>query len=290
MGRVQMDPVKIALPSGRIQNNFFRLLREAGIEVSSSDRSYRPSVSLPGFDAKIFKPQNIVEMLALGKRDIGVVGYDWVVEFNADIVELLDTKLDPVKIVAASNYTSLSDLMSSRSEIVVASEYTSISARWMKQNEICGRVIRSFGTTEAFPPEDADCIIDNTATGATLSACNLTIIDEIICSSTRVFANPKALENQSSRGRIEDFLLLLRSVLDARERVMIEINVGSEFLEQVASILPCMKTPTISELYSGAGFVVKAAVLRGNLPRLIPEIKLRGGTDIVVSSLSNVVP
>ena len=94
--------VRFALPKGRMQAGVLRLLDEAGIAVSATERSYRPSVSLPNVDTKILKPQNIVEMLELGSRDIGFAGADWVAELEADVVELLDTGLDPVRIVAAA--------------------------------------------------------------------------------------------------------------------------------------------------------------------------------------------
>lgn len=282
--------INLALPTGRIQTGFFTLLADAGITVTGSARSYRPTLSLNGFDTKILKTQNIVEMLALGKRDIGVAGYDWVRELNADVVELLDTKLDPVKIVAAAPDGFPNDLRYRGRQLVVASEYVSLSEQWIKDRGLNASVIRSYGTTEAFPPEDADCIVDNTSSGATLKASNLTIIDEVLESSTRLFANPRALDNPEKRERIEDFTLLLRSVLDARTRVMVEINVSKENLETVASILPCMRTPTISELHKDAGYVVKAAVLKKQLPTLIPRIKEAGGCDIVVTTLSNVIP
>ena len=84
--------------------------------------------------------------------------------------------------------------------------------------------------------------------------------------------------------------MLLRSVLEARSRVMVEINVSAENLEAVCKILPCMREPTIAPLHANAGFAVKVAVPRDLLPRLIPEIKAHGGTDIIVSALAQIVP
>lgn len=284
------DSITIALPTGRIQNNFFALLNEAGISVTNSARSYRPTLSLPGFDAKILKTQSTVEMLSIGTRDIGVAGYDWVCELNAHVVELLDTELDPVRIVVAAPEGFPTDARYRGRELVIASEYVQLAKRWIESRGLNASVVRSYGTTEAFPPEDADCIVDNTASGATLKASNLVVIDEILKSSTRLFANPRVLDNPAKRDRIEDLVLLLRSVLEARQRVMVEINVSRENLESVASILPCMRTPTISELHKGAGYVVKAAVPKKQLALLIPRIKEVGGCDIVVTTLSNVIP
>jgi ATP phosphoribosyltransferase-like protein len=96
--------------------------------------------------------------------------------------------------------------------------------------------------------------------------------------------------DETRRGAIDRLAMLLRSVLDARRRVMLEVNVGAGSLEAVVAALPCMREPTISTLHGGAGYAVKAAVPRDELPVLIPEIKARGGTDIVVTQLSQIIP
>jgi ATP phosphoribosyltransferase-like protein len=141
-----------------------------------------------------------------------------------------------------------------------------------------------------FPPEDADCIVDNMATGETLKANGLIVVDELMRSSTRLFANPRALDDPRKRERIDTLVLLLRSVLDARERVMVEVNVAADRLEAVIAVLPSMREPTMSPLHGDQGFALKAAVPRKDLPRVIPEIKARGGTDIVVTALAQIVP
>jgi ATP phosphoribosyltransferase-like protein len=141
-----------------------------------------------------------------------------------------------------------------------------------------------------FPPEDADCIVDNMATGETLKANGLVIVDELMRSSTRLYAHPQALDRPARRERIETLVLLLRSVLDARERVMLEVNVAAECLEAVIEVLPSMREPTMAPLHGDQGFALKAAVPRKDLPRVIPAIKARGGTDIVVTALAQIVP
>ena len=75
------DLVHLALPKGRIQDGVFRLLSEAGIHVRIGARGYRPTLSIEGFETKLLKPQNIVEMLAAGSRDVGFAGADWVAGF-----------------------------------------------------------------------------------------------------------------------------------------------------------------------------------------------------------------
>ncbi len=282
--------VRLGLPKGHMQEGVFRLLADAGIDLRIGSRMYRPTISLEGVEAKILKPQNIIEMVELGSRDVGFAGADWVAEFNADVVELLDTRLDPVRLVAAAPRELLIDGALPNQPLIIASEYAQITQRWIRERGIEATFVHSYGATEVFPPEDADCIVDNTATGATLGANGLIIVDELLTSTTRLYANPRAMDDPARREVIERLVLLLRSVLEARQRVMVEVNVTIATLEEIIKALPCMREPTISTLHGGGGFAVKAAVLRSELPRIVPEIKRRGGTDIVVSSTSQIVP
>ncbi len=283
-------PLELALPKGRMQEGVFALLADAGIHVRAGSRGYRPSVSLPGIEAKILKPQNVVEMLASGTRDVGFAGADWVRELGADLVEVLDTGLDSVRLVAAAPAGLLMDGRLPRRALVIASEYEQITRAWMRAEEIDARFVRSYGATEVFPPEDADCIVDIAASGDTLKANGLVVFAELMLSSTRLYASRRAYEDPIKRSGIERLVMLLRSVLEARGRVMLEVNVSAASLEDVIAALPCMREPTISPLHGATGFAVKAAVPRKRLPLLIPEIKARGGTDIVVSQLMQIIP
>jgi len=283
--------VALALPKGRMQEGVRCLLKDAGIDLFVGDRAYRPRVSLPGFDAKVFKPRTVVEMLASGSRDVGFAGADWVAELNAPLVELLDTGLDPVQLVLAAPRELLGacgELPSDRA-LRVATEYTGLAARWITGADRCDRIIASSGATEVFPPEDADYVIDNSATGATLRANGLVTFGRIMHSTTRLYASPAALDDPQRRTLIEQLILLLRSVLEARMRVMIEINVPSDRLDRIVAILPCMREPTVSMLHRNMGYAVKAAVPRRDLPDLIPQIKSCGGSDIVVTVTAQIV-
>ncbi len=281
--------LKLALPKGRMHAGVLRLLDDAGIELRAKERSYRPVVTLPGVDTKVLKPQNIVEMLHLGSRDLGFAGADWADELEADVVELLDTKLDSVRIVAAAPEAILDDGRLPARRLVIASEYQRLTRNWIDRTGLDAVFVRSYGATEVFPPEDADCIVDNTATGATLRENGLLIVDEIMRSSTRLYANARTLDNADKRAAIESIVLLLRSVVQARLRVMVEINVPANALDRVIEVLPCMRKPTIARLLGDDGFAVKAAVPRQLLVALIPELKARGGSDIVVSKLAQIV-
>ncbi len=285
-----MTSIRFGLPKGRMQDGVVQLLAEAGIDLAHGPREYRPRISLAGFEVKFLKPQNMIEMLHAGSRDVGFAGADWVAELGAELVELVDTGLNPVRLVAATTPEFADNGEPGTKPFVVASEYASLTDAWIKDRGYNASVLRSFGTTEVFPPEDADYIVDVTATMATLEANNLVIVDELLTSSTRLYANPAILDDPYHRDAIERFVLVLKAVLEARKRVMVEVNVPADRLDALIAVLPCMREPTVSPLHGDTGYAVKAAVPREDLASIIPEIKAQGGSDIVVTKLAQIVP
>lgn len=291
MSPARTTDIRLALPKGRMQQGVFDLLEHAGIRVRVSERDYRPSISLPGWNAKLLKPRNTIGMLAAGARDVGFAGADWVAETNANLVELLDTALDPVRLVAAAPIEFLDEHGKlPRRPLVVATEYTAIAQRWITRNHLDARVLTTYGATEVFPPEDADVILDNTATGSTLRANQLQIIDEVMRSSTRLYANHAALDDPAKRDAIDMLVLLCRSVIEARRRVMLDLNVNKADVERVVKILPCMREPTINALHEDGWVAIRAAVPREGLAALIPSLKAAGARDIVATAPEHIVP
>ena len=286
------DPniVRLALPKGRMFDQVVDLLKSGGISIRQSERGYRPNISLPNFDAKILKPRNVISMLAAGSRDIGFAGADWIVETGTEIHELLDTGMNPVRLIVAAPHQILEDGKLPKRKIIVASEYPALASRWIADNQLDAEVVQTFGATEVFPPEDADCIMDNTATGSTLRANGLQIIDEVMTSSTRLYASKDAMENDVLRSRIEDFTMLIQAVLQARQRVMMDLNVAQENLETVVAFLPSMRTPTVSPLSDSGWVAVRAAIPRKELAQIIPKLKSAGACDIVTTAAEQLIP
>lgn len=284
-------PLRLALPKGRLQSDVLQLLDDAGMRVAIDPRGYRPVVPLDGVETKLLKPQNVVEMLAAGARDIGFAGADWVAEKGAPLVELLDTGLNPVRIVAAAP-SALLDASGAlpKRRLTIATEYVAVCEEWIERRGLDARVLRTYGATEVFPPEDADLIVDNTSSGATLRANGLEVIDEVLRSTTRLFCSQAAAEDKTKAQSIDRFVLLLRSAMEARTRVMLELNVTPEALDLVLDALPSMRQPTISTLRGESGYAIRSAVPRKDIPSLVPRLKTLGGADIVISNVSQLVP
>ncbi len=279
--------VKIIVPKGRIQDKVMALLARVGAAIAVDGRALRPHCQDPEIEAKILKPQNIPALVALGRHDCGFTGRDWVVEQGADVAEVLDLGVDPVRIVAAVP-EGMAKTWKSR-KLVVASEYESIARGFIAAKGLDAVFVRSYGATEALPPEDADLVVDNTATGSTLRANRLEIVEEIMKSTTRFICSREALANPAKKSKIEELAMLMKSTLNAEERVLLEMNVSRERLDDVVRDIPCMKSPTVSPLHGEEGYAVKVAVPARDVPSLIPKLRAAGATDILEYRLEKIV-
>jgi ATP phosphoribosyltransferase len=284
-----MGKLRILIPKGRIYDNVSKLFAEAGISISLSDRTYRPNIGADWLDGKVMKPQNVGELLELGSHDAGFTGLDWVRETGASVEEVMDLGFDKVRIVAAVP-ADLDEAALRKKKLVVATEYVNIAETWLKTKGYDYRIVRTYGATEVFPPDDADMIVDNTATGRTLQDNGLRIVDTLLESSTRFVASKAALADPEKKERIGELAMLFRAVLDGREKVMLEMNVTKLKFPDLVTGLPAMRSPTVAPLYGDDGYAVKIAVKKGEVPTLIPRLKKLGATDIVEYDLRKVVP
>ena len=284
-----MEKLRVLVPKGRIFDNVSRLFADAGFPLVMTDRTYRPQVPADWLDMKIMKPQNVGELLELGSHDAGFTGIDWIQESGADVEEIMDLDFDKVQIVAAIPAEINEKAMKSR-KIIVATEYINLAEKWLSSGGWQYRLLRTFGATEVFPPDDADMMIDNTSSGQTLKDNGLKIIDSLLESSTRFVASKKAMADKEKRRRIEELAMLFRAVLEGRNRVMLEMNIPKDKFEEIVVSLPAMRSPTVAPLFGDSGYGVKIAVKKSEVAGIIFHLKKAGATDIVEYELRKVVP
>jgi len=283
-----MPPLKILIPKGKLYAKVIALLNEAGYGIEADERVYIPRVADPEISAKLIKPQNIPALIELGTHDIGFTGLDWVAESGVDVEEVLDLGFDPVRLVAAASSNESAESLGKR-RIIVASEYVNLSRKYLEGEGYDFILLRTFGATEVFPPDDADMIVDNMASGRTLERNNLQVIATLLASSTRFIANRRSLEDPWRLRKIEEMKTLFESVLFARDRVMLEMNIPADRFAAIVDTLPCMRAPTVAPLHGNQGFAVKIAVLKKEAATLILKLKRMGASDILETEFRKVV-
>ena len=104
-----------------------------------------------------------------------------------------------------------------------------------------------------------------------------------------MYASKEALKDPFKKQKIMELKMLFESVLNARSRVMLEMNVSRENFDDLMKILPSMKSPTVSPLFGDGGFAVKIAVKKSEVPTLLPKLQQHGATDILEYALRKVM-
>jgi ATP phosphoribosyltransferase len=171
----------------------------------------------------------------------------------------------------------------------VSTEYPQLTRRYLEEHRVAAEVSLSYGATEAKVPDIADCVVEITETGRALRAAGLKIVGTLLVSHTELIANPDSWADPVKRHAMEQLLTLLQGALEARDKVLVKLNVSAGQLPGVIDQLPSLRSPTVSELFGGGGFAVETVVPKSEINTLIPALKDRGATDIIELALSKIV-
>jgi len=286
--------LKLGIPKGSLENATLELFRRAGYNISTSQRSYFPSIDDPEIECMLIRAQEMARYVEDGILDAGLTGKDWVEENDADVVAVADLvyakqSFGKVRWVLAvhesSPLTSVRDLGGK----IIATELVRTTERYLAAHGVRAKVEFSWGATEVKPPVLADAIVEVTETGASLRANQLRIIDTVLESNTELIANRAAWEDPWKRQKISDLRLLLEAAINALGKVGLMLNVSRENLPGVLGALPALKRPTISSLSEEGWVAVNTVLDESTVRELLPRLKAAGAEGIVEYPLNKIV-
>lgn len=287
--------LKIGLPKGSLQDATLSMLKKAGWDFHVNTRSYMPSCDDDEVEALLVRPQEIPRYVQDGILDAGLTGLDWIVDNNADVIEVADlsynkTTMRPLRIVVAvqeeSNINSIKDLEGKR----ISTEYVNLTKRWLKEHGVSAHVEFSWGACEVKVPYLADAIVVNTETGSSLRAHSLRILCTIMESTARLVANKASWEDGWKRTKIENMAMLMKGALNAEQLVGLKMNVPKSKLQKVVAVLPALKKPTISSLSDEDWCAVETIIDAKTVRDLIPTLRRAGAEGLVEYPLNKVIP
>ncbi len=288
--------LRLVLPKGSLEKATLELFSAADLPVvRSSAVDYKATIDDPRIiDVRILRPQEIPMYVAEGLFDFGITGRDWVEETGSEVISLGELRYskatsNPVQVVAAVAADSLAQRVEDLPQGVrVTSEYPKLTERYFASKGIAADVRLSYGATEAKIPDIADCVVEITETGRALRAAGLRIIDTVLVSYTEMVANKASVDDPAKLHAMNQLMTLLLGTLDARDKVLVKLNVDADHFEAVLLVLPSAKSPTISEL-AGGGYAIESVVDKRTINTLIPELKDAGASDILELPISKIV-
>jgi ATP phosphoribosyltransferase len=289
-----MSLLKLGIPKGSLQDATIDLLARAGWKVTISSRSYVPAIDDTEINCLLVRAQEMARYVESGALDAGITGHDWVVETQADVVELAEflyakQRLARVKwVLAVPEDSSVREPRDLEGK-VIATEVVGITEQYLARHGVKARVEFSWGATEVKVPQLADAIVEVTETGSSLRANRLRILDTVLESSTVFIMNRKAAEDAAKREKADNLVLMLQGAIAAATRVGLMLNVRRDDLAAVLAVLPALKNPTISALSDSEWVAVNTIIEEAVVRQILPRLKAARAQGIVEYPLNKIV-
>ena len=286
--------LKLGIPKGSLQEASLQLFRRAGYEITVNPRSYFPVIDDEEIECMLIRAQEMARYVEDGILDAGLTGKDWILENEADVVEVADLvyakqTFGKVRWVLAvpekSPFQGVKDLEGK----IIATELVKVTERYLARNGVKAKVEFSWGATEVKPPVLADAIVEVTETGSSLRANGLRIVETVLESNTKLIANRAAWEDEWKRQKLETVNMLLKGAIEASGKVGLMLNVRREDLEKVLAVLPALKRPTISDLSEPDWVAVNTVIEEKTVREIIPRLKAANAQGIVEYPLNKIV-
>jgi len=282
-----MAQLKLGIPKGSLEKSTISLFAQAGWDIQLRSRNYFPSINDPEIKCALVRSQEMGPYVANGTLDLGLTGHDWILETEADVVEICElvyskSSDQPCRWVLVvpqdSPIQSVEDLQGKK----ISTELVGFTKRYLAERGIDAEVEFSWGATEAKVVEGlVDAVVEITETGSTIKAHGLRIVCDLLHTETRLITNKAAMADPKKKEKIEQISLMLQSALMARRKVALKLNVPKEKLEDIVAILPSLHAPTVSHLYDQQWLAIETVVDSGTTRSLIPQLKAMGAEGIL---------
>jgi len=284
-----MNKLKIAVQkSGRLNEDSMRLLKDIGISIENGKDQLKASAQ--NFPLEVFYLRNgdIPQYLRDGVVDIAIIGENVLVEKGNDlpIVERLGFSKCKVSIAVPkeSKASSLKDLNGKR----IATSYPNTVNQFLDKNGIKANLHIINGSVEIAPNIGlADGICDIVSSGSTLFKNGLKEVEVLLKSEAVLAKSPKL--SSKNEALLQKIQFRMQSVLKGQNSKYVLLNAPNDKLDEIISVLPGMKSPTVLPLAEEGWSSVHSVIDKNQFWEVIDELKNKGAQGILVCPIEKMV-
>ena len=280
--------MRIAVPNkGRLHEPAVDLLERAGLRlIDGADRKLYADTVDPEVTVLFARTRDIPGYVADGAADVGITGLDQVRESGLALVELLDLEFGTCRLVLAAPEDGDIETVADLEGATVATEFPTVTRAYVDQRDVDVDIAEVSGATELTPHVDiADAIVDITSTGTTLRMNRLTVVDEVLQSSVRLFAREEVADDP----KVEQVATALGSVIAADDRRYLMMNVPEDAIDDVKAVIPGLGGPTVMDVAGSDHVAVHVVVDDREVFEVVPDLKAAGASDILVTEIERLV-
>jgi ATP phosphoribosyltransferase len=277
------SPLRIAIPAkGRLRAPAVELLEDAGLgpEQPGERALAFPCRNAP-VEVLLVRAADIPEYVQDGVVDCGITGADLVLERGARVTELLRLGFGACTLEAAvlaeSEVEDVAELAGRR----VATVYPRLTRTLLGVDV---DLVDVTGSVEIAPRLGlADAIVDLVSSGNTLRTNGLRSLGVLFSSEATLIAGA---EPDEAARRLAP---ILRSVVDARATRYLMLNAPESALEEIGSLVPGSRAPTVIPLTEPGMVAVHALVPAADVWRVLPELERAGASSILLVPVERMI-
>ena len=284
-----MNRLKIAIQTkGRLNEDSMHLIQEAGIDLNIGRRTLIAESKNFPIDALFLRDDDIPQTVADGVADLGIVGENEMLEKgeNVTIVKRLGFSKCRLSLAIPKSleYNGL-DFFNGKK---IATSYPAILKKYLAENNIMAEVHVITGSVEIAPGIGlADAIFDIVSSGSTLVSNRLKEVEVVLKSEAVLVANPNL--SADKRELLDEFIFRLESVQRAKGKKYILLNVPNEKIQDVAALLPGMKSPTVVPLATQGWSSMHSVIEENDFWTVIGKLKKAGAEGILVIPIEKMI-
>ena len=281
--------LRIAVQSkGRLYEDTMNLLAEADIKVSSGRRTLLVQSGNFPLEVLYLRDDDIPQSVASGVADIGVVGENEFVERgeDADILSRLGFSKCRLSLAIPKeiDYTGVQWFNGKK----LATSYPNILRRYMEEQHIDCEIHVITGSVEISPGIGlADGIFDIVSSGSTLVSNNLREV-EVVMQSEALLIGYKNM-SQEKRDVLDQMLFRFKAVKDAEDKKYVRMNAPKAHLQEIISVLPGLKSPTVIPLADEDWCSVHTVLDQKRFWEIIGKLKEMGAQGILVTPIEKMI-
>ncbi|MBP1840885.1 ATP phosphoribosyltransferase [Formosa algae] len=284
-----MSKLKIAVQkSGRLYDESMQILKDIGISIDNGKEQLKASAK--NFPVEVFYLRNgdIPQYLKDGVVDAAIIGENVLIEKGGDIQIVQKLGFSSCKVSIAvpksAKYTSMQDLDGKR----IATSYPNTVQQFLDKNNVNAQLHIINGSVEIAPNIGlADAIVDIVSSGSTLFKNGLKEVEVLLKSEAVLASSPLITEEKLAI--LNTIKFRIDSVLKGRRSKYVLLNAPNDKLEEIITILPGMKSPTVLPLAQEGWSSVHTVIDKNKFWEIIDELKAHGAEGILVCPIDNMV-
>jgi len=274
--------------SGRLSEDSVKLLKQCGIRIQNGNNNLKAIASGFPMELIFLRDDDIPQYVEDGVADAGILGLNEVLEKNKDVEVIQPLGFSrcrlSVAIPRAMDYPGKEFLNGKR----IATSYPILLEKFLKENKLNAEIHPISGSVEVTPGLGlADAIFEIVSSGGTLLSNGLKETETVLESEAVLIAGKNLSEPVNKL--LQQLLFRIRSVQKAANNKYILLNAPEQQLDNIISLIPGMKSPTIMPLAEKGWYSLHSVISEDDFWGVIDNLKEAGAEGILVVPIEKMV-